>query len=546
VALMRNDNITITRGQVGQWSSFIGGAALLIGLIGWVWQGGATPVIIGALVIGVLCIALWALVTPDEFRGFISGRQVRYGTMAVFGTLLLIGIVALVYVVLARAVLTLDMTGDGRFTLSAETRQVLQRIQRPIQLTGFYSSRGLALREVDDQFFRQYEVASGGLVTRKYINPEEDPVLTDRYGVSSDGQVFISYLNADGTIDEGTLARVPRSGRQERDVTEAISRLLISGTITVYFEQSRGELDPTDTTQQGLSGINLGVQESGLITQPLNLVELAGAGGDIPQDAGAVIFARPTSDLSSAEVAVIDRYLQRGGTLFIMTDPLFNEDRFLKADGAFNQFLWTNYGLRALDAVVVDAGSSFQTPLDVLSAAIFPDNSIVARMNSENAPAYFRLARALEVSETPPANVPNGRLILSSEQSYGETDLTTLSQTSTYQFDEGEDVPGPLTSAVFAYHQQTGAKILMVGDADFVTNGLIGSGGNALLFTDGLSWLTGLSEQVEFAPQAFSSSVPLISVSGQTLDVIAFATVILLPGLVLVIGMAVWLRRMRA
>ncbi len=543
---MRNENIIITRGQVGQWSSFVGGMALLIGIIGWVWQGGTTPVILAALVIGALGIALWALVTPDEFRGFISGRQVRYGTTAVFGTLMLIGIVALVYVVLARAVLTLDMTGDGRFTLSAETHQVLQRIQRPIQLTGFYSSRGLALREVDDQFFRQYEVESGGMVTRKYINPEEDPVLVDRYGVNSDGQVFISYLNADGTIDEQTLARVPRSGRQERDVTEAISRLLISGTITVYFEQGRGELDPTDTTQQGLSGINLGVQESGLITQPLNLVEIAAAGGDIPQDAGAVIFARPTSDLTPAEVAVIDRYLQRGGTLFIMTDPLFNEDRFLKADGPFNQFLWTNYGLRALDAVVVDAGSSFQTPLDVLSAAIFPENSIVARMNSENAPAYFRLARALEVSETPPANVPNGRLILSSEQSYGETDLITLSQTSTYQYDEGTDIPGPLTSAVFAYHQQTGAKILMVGDADFVTNGLIGSGGNALLFTDGLSWLTGLSEQVEFAPQAFGSSVPLIFVSGQMLDVIAFVTVILLPGLLLVIGIVVWLRRMRA
>lgn len=543
---MQNENIIITRSQVGQWCSFIGGAALLIGVIGWVWQGGVTLVIIAALLVGALSIGLWALVTPDEFRGFITGRQARYGTMAVFSTLLLIGIVALVYVVLARAVLTLDMTGDGRFTLSAETRQVLRRIERPIQLTGFYSSRGLALREVDDQFFRLYEVESGGLVRRKYINPEEDPVLADRYSVTSDGQVFISYLNPDGTIDESTLARVPRSGRQERDVTEAISRLLIAGTITVYFERSRGELDPTDTTQQGLSGINLGMQESGLITQPLNLTQIASAGGDIPADAGALIFARPTSDLTTAEVAVIERYLQRGGALFIMTDPLFNEDRFLKADGPFNQFLWTNYGLRALDAVIVDPGASFQTPLDVLSAAIFPENAIVARMNSENAPAYFRLARALEVSETPPASVPNGRLILSSEQSYGETDLTTLSQTSTYRYDEGVDLPGPLTSAVWAYHQQTGAKILMVGDADFVTNGLIGSGGNALLFTDGLSWLTGLSEKVQFAPQAFSSSVPLITVTGQMLDVIAFVTVILLPGLVLALGMAVWLRRMRA
>ena len=49
-------------------------------------------------------------------------------------------------------------------------------------------------------------------------------------------------------------------------MTQAISRLLLSGTLTVYFDTGLGERDPLDTSQEGISGINNGVRESGLIT----------------------------------------------------------------------------------------------------------------------------------------------------------------------------------------------------------------------------------------------------------------------------------------
>ena len=108
------------------------------------------------------------------------------------------------------------------------------------------------------------------------------------------------------------------------------------------------------------------------------------------------------------------------------------------------------------------------------------------------------------------------------------------------------DYPGPLNSVAWAWDQDTSAKILLVGDSDFVTNGFIGgSQGNAILFTDGVAWLTGFNEQVSFSPQAFTTALPLVFISTQTLDLIAFVTVILMPGLVLVSGLAIWTRRMR-
>ncbi len=547
---MRNDPIVITRSRVGQWASFIGGAALLIGIIGFIWQGGLSDFILIALVIGAGGIALWAVMTPLEFLGFVTGRQIRHSTSAVFSTLLLIGIVALVYVILQRAVLTLDMTADQRFSLSSVTDEVLARVNRDIQITGFYSSAALVQREVDDQFFGQYEVASNGRIHRRYINPDEEPavyaVFQQRFGALPEGAVFVSFLDANGNPDINTATYVPRGSRQERDLTQAIARLLISGRYTVYFDVSHGELDPDDTSQQGLSGINAGVLQNGLQSARLDLAGLAAAGGAIPEETSALVMARPLTDLSSQEISVIDDYLKRGGALFVMADAALSDTSFLRQDSPFNQYLWANYGLRALDAVIVDAASSGQTQVDVVGAAVATGTDLSARLDPAQSPTLFRIARAIEVqSDNPPAN--NGWIIASSPQSYGETDLQALMETNTYAFNAGEDIPGPLNIAAWAWDQNTDAKILLVGDSDFVTNGYVCENcpiGNAILFTDGISWLTGYGQDIRFPPQAYTTG-PLIFISGQTLDLIAFLTEILIPGLVLGTGTAVWWRRNR-
>ena len=547
---MRNEPVILTRNHVGQWASFIGGAALLIGVLGFIWQGGLSSFILATLVIGAVGIALWALMTPQEFVGFVTGRKVLYGTSAVFSTLLLVGIVSLAFVILQRAVLTLDMTADQRFSLSQTTFDVLRRVDRDIQITGFYSTRGLLLREVDDQFFRLYEVASNGRIHRRYVNPDEEPGIAanfaQRFGSLSDGDVFVSFVDAEGNADLSTAARVPRGARQERDMTEAIARLLVSGTIKVYFETGHGELDPLDASQQGLYGINAGLQESGLISAPLNLAELAAAGGNIPEDASALIMARPVTDLSGAEIALIDAYLQRGGALFIMADAVLTENAFLRQDSPFNQYLWENYGLRVLDAIVVDPSASQRTEVDIIGAAVATGTDLGERLDPSGSPTLFRIARAVEVqTENPPTN--NGWILASSPQSFGETNLRAVMETNSWGFDSGQDISGPLNIAAWSWDQETDARIVLIGDSDFATNGYVCETcpiGNAILFTDALSWLTRLSDEIRFPPGIYSIG-PLIFISGQTLDLIAFLTVIVLPGVVLMTGLAVWWRRNR-
>jgi hypothetical protein len=537
----------INRQQIGHWGSILGSTALLVGVLGWLWQGVASPMVLGALLAGVFGVMLWAFMSPKEFRDFISGRQVRYGTVSVFTTLLMIGIIAVVYIIVQRAAITLDMTLARSFSLSGETEQILSGVRRPIRITAFYNAAGLLQREVDDQIFRLYETSTNGLITREYINPDEQPALAQRFGAYANGATFVSYLREDGSVDFDTLARVPRvpGGAQEREMTQAIARLLLAGTYKVYFETGLGTLDPLDTSQQGISGIHLGMQESGLITDALNLPLLAATGGAIPDDAAALILARPTIDLNAAEISVLDAYLQRGGSLFIMADALFSDGAFMRENGLFNTYMWENYGIRTRDAVIVDEGASLRTPLDIVGAAAFVGTDIGQRLDPADAPTLFRLARVVEVnSDNPPVN--NGRVLSSSPLSYGETNTAGITERNTYQFDADNDIPGPVDIAVWAWDQATDARILLVGDGDFITNGFVASAiGNALLFTDGTAWLTGMNESIAFTPRAVSVGLPLIFVTTQTLDTIAFFTVILMPALMLVMGLGIWLRRVR-
>ncbi|MDX1995719.1 MAG: Gldg family protein [bacterium] len=531
--------LTLTRADIGQWVGFLGGAALLIALLGLIWQQGFSPFILIAFGIGVVGVLLWALLAPSEFMAFVTGRQARYSTVALFSTLLLLGIVVLVYILLQRSALTADLTEGRRFTLSETTLEIVSRVQRPMRIVGFYSPRTLEQRTVDDQFFRLYETASNGLITREYIDPVAQPTIAERFNVVNDGDVFVTFLNINGESDAAAAQYVPRTTRQERDMTEAISRLLLGGNYVIYFDNSLDQLSPQDTSQQGISSIVSLIREYGLVALPLNLQDLVEAGQPIPQDASALVMARPSSDPTPEMIALIDEYMARGGALFLTADVQSN---FMRPGSAFNEYIWQNYGLRMLDAVVVDEVASAETQLDIYPA-ITADSEITASITVEN-PTNFSIARAIEVNTSPP--VSNGWAIQSSEASYGETDLITLLQNDTWAYNEGVDIPGPLTTVAWARNESNGASVLLVGDSSFLTNGLIGNpAGNAALFSSGLLWMSGAGEAVTFTPEPTITGQPIIFTDARTLDFIAAVTGLVMPGIMLVLGGLVWYHRSR-
>ena len=148
---MNGDPIVIGRERVAQIASFIGIAALIVGVIGFIWQGEVTIYVGVAFVVAIIGIAAWAVLTSQEFIGFITGRQMRRSTGAVFGTLLLVGITVWSTCCFSRHAHT---GHDSRLPLHTQFGDHVGAPARhpPDTDHGFYSPKALSTRQVDDEF----------------------------------------------------------------------------------------------------------------------------------------------------------------------------------------------------------------------------------------------------------------------------------------------------------------------------------------------------------------------------------------------------------
>lgn len=504
---------------------------------------------------GVIIIMLYGALRALEAHrtggvGF-RARSLRSLGGTVTGLAVLLVLIGGVYVASANAAISLDMTESRQYSLSPETRAVLNRVEqagREIRITGFYSAATIGYRQLDDAIARLYEAETDGLISREYHDPTENVTLAEQFNVQIDGELFVSYLDAAGRVDFTTVRRVNAENSQERNLSNAILRLLDINRFQIGFEVGSSNLDPEDTSDRGISGVLNGLEANGINTRAINLNQLGESGLDVPTEVTALVLTEMREPLSDLGLRVFQRYLDRGGRAFILADADFGATPFLSASDPLNNYLWEAFGIRMADAVVIDGLSNAGSELDILSYATSDGSTITDRINNpENlsSQALFRIARAVEIDPQPP--VQNGMVIATSPQSYGETDFEALALSNQYAFDITDDIAGPLNVAAWANNTETGARVILIGDSNFITNGLVQNPqGNGILFTDGITWLTGFGESLVFAPQARTTNIPTVFLSTQALDTIALVTVVILPGLVVALGLGVrWVRGRR-
>ncbi len=478
----------------------------------------------------------------------LRSRAFRHILTTVVLAAILVLVVSFLYARTEQAALTLDMTESRQFSLTPETLRILERVDRPIQITGFYSSAALRFRELDDMIVRLYVDQTGGLIRSVYYNPDDNPALATQFNLTYDGELFVSYLTDDGQIDFSTIVRVVAENNQERNITSALVRLLDINRFTVAYDTTYSDINPFDTTARGFTGIFNGLGANGILTTSLDLAGLAARGADVSEDIDTILLARMRQQLPPDAIAVLARFLERGGALLILTDADFTAAPFLAEDSLFNAFLWQNFGIRMLDGIAIDTLSNAGSELDLLSYALSDGSTITARLNDPNdtsTRAMFRVARAVQIDDSPP--VSNGMIIATSELSYAETDFASVLNANQYEFSIEDDIAGPVNLAAWAFDETTGARVVLIGDTDWATNGLVSNPvGNSILFTDAIRWLTGFGEELVFAPEGRATNLPTVFLSTQQLDQIALLTVVVMPAGLLLIGLAVWWIRRRA
>jgi len=134
-------------------------------------------------------------------------------------------------------------------------------------------------------------------------------------------------------------------------------------------------------------------------------------------------------------------------------------------------------------------------------------------------------------------------LFKSNANSWGETDFNNTS----FSFDQGKDLQGPLPLAVAvtkeiqsATDQKPGTKARMavIGTSNFAIDAYFATQGNGNLFLNMVSWLAQDEDLISIRPkQATDRRIPL---SESQSAMIRLFTIFILPGIVLIIGVVVF------
>lgn len=354
-------------------------------------------------------------------------------------------VTAILCCVLALATLhpwRLDLTPERRFTLSPHTREILGRIAEDVRLTFFYSSQEPAVRRETADLLALYAEAQPRIAVR-LLDLDRNPVVAKRLDV---GTFNTAVLEAGERVERLPIVT-------EESVTAALLDVAGTPPVVTYFVGGHGEHDPRDTDDRG------GASEAAraLVAEGFRVRVLEGA-AVVPADAGLVVLAGPTRDLRAPEVDALERWVRGGGHLLVLADP---------GTPATVVTLLGRFGVElSQDLVVDEQGRLFGT--DGLSARVSYVNQSLVHDASE-IQALLPGAQTIRLVETP--GVQSDYLAMTAETSWADVDRRgDAGEAPAFRADR--DRRGPLPIAAFA-RVGTGehaGRLVVVGDADFVTN----------------------------------------------------------------------------
>ncbi len=483
------------------------------------------------LAAGILLLGIAIAIDPEAVWGRLNTRGSLYGGNTLALAALFLGVLGLLNVLGARRHERWDLTASKQFSLSDETVKVIEQLNRPIQITGFFSNEQAdATRKTElADLLREYQIRSGGNINYELVDPVERPGLAQQFGVREFGTTVL-------TMDD---RRQQITGTRESDVTTAILRLQNPQPKKAYFTTGHNEhrLDALDN--DGYSQLKTSMESSNFVVEPLNLF----ATTSVPEDATLVVIGGPKLPFGEAEQDAISTYLSGGGKVMLLADP--------RVDAGLGALL-SPWSVEIGQNYVVETDPSaiaFRSPFSPVITK-FPVHKIAEQIPSLLVPAttYLNVPRGGQGNATVTA------LAQTTERSWSESDDAALRDPAAIRFDEGADVRGPLTVAaaieVRLDAAPTGgdatsapkARLVVVGSSQVVANQVFQLPvGNRDFFLNAANWLAEAEELISIRAKPTDNRTIFLTSAQQ--NTILYSTTLFLPLLVLGLGAAIWWSR---
>jgi len=471
----------------------------------------------------------------ERMRSGEAKRAGKYGTSAVLSTVLVIAALAMLAFLSTRYHHRWDWTEAQTHSLTDQTVKVLDGLDEPVHVTALYAQ--IAAGEAKE-LLERYETVAPEKFRVEFVDPQAQPGRLAELGVEAgrlEGGLLHVALGAN-SVDVSETTEVA--------LTQAIVKLTRQEAKKVYFLDGHNERSIEGEKAgegEGMSQAAEALRNENYTVETL----LLAAKGEVPDDADVVIAGGPTRPLHETEHAALERYLARGGALLVMIDPRAGTD--LTDDVA-------KWGVELGDDVIVDRVQGLFGRPTTPFAAEYGDHDITRDLGDAT---MFHVARSVVAAATAAGAL--APIVRTSDASWAERDMERLLGRGEAEFNEGQDLQGPVSLAVAGTLDLSGgsppesaeegaspktARLVVFGDSDFASNQLIGEFRNRDLFVNSVNWLLGDVEAISVRPgQARASRLQLSS--EQFLE-IRYLALFVMPELIAVLGVIAWWQRRRA
>lgn len=237
----------------------------------------------------------------------------------------------------------LDVTENKLFSLSKGTRNILDKIEDPITLRLYFSSKifgdiptlsnyGNRVRDM----LEEYVTASGGKLQLSIIDPEpfseaEDQAVghgIKQLPVSSTGDVgYLGLVGTNGADDESTIQifQPNKETSLEYELTKLIYNLahpkkrVIGMISTLPILSDPGSLSPEEPSPGGWT-------ISAMLRDAFETRDLGPDAADIAKDVDTLMIVHP-KNLSDQTRYAIDQFVLKGGKAMVFVDPFAEQDK---------------------------------------------------------------------------------------------------------------------------------------------------------------------------------------------------------------------------
>ncbi len=254
--------------------------------------------------------------------------------------------VILINYIVSFLVLRIDLTTEGRYTLSKHTKELLSNLDEPLYIKIYLDGddipvRFKQLRTALKDLLEEFKYYSNNDFDFRFINPTANPDKKAKFGLWKElGEKGIKPIEAEEVSDEGNTSRklifpgaiivykgkelgvnLFKSDRADNDqniknsiqsleyeLTNAIRKLSITKKQEIAFIEGHGELSEMEVMDISSALSEYYDVKRGAINETPGILDRF----------AAVIIANPTKKFSENDKLVLDQYIMKGGKVLLM------------------------------------------------------------------------------------------------------------------------------------------------------------------------------------------------------------------------------------